>query len=89
MPAITIFGGIYCHGDEVARVVAEALQYEIVRDRDLIFEASKRYNVAEEKFLKAVVGKMSVFNKFTRERERCIAYLQCVLADAFKRGMRR
>ena len=86
MPAITIFGSIFCHGDEVARLVAESLQYEMVRDRDLIFEASKRYNVAEKRFLKAVVGKTSVFNRFTHERERCIAYLKCVLADGFKRG---
>lgn len=86
MSTITVFCGLYCHGDQVAREVAESLEYEIVRDQDLVFEASKRFNIAENKFVRAMVGKTSVFNKFTHERQRCIAYLKCVLADAMKRG---
>jgi len=86
--AITVFGGIYCRGDEIARAVAESLQYEVVRDEDLIFETSKRFNIAEEKFIKAVVGKTSVYNEFTHERQRYIAFLNSFLADAVKRGKR-
>jgi CheY-like chemotaxis protein len=76
---------MYCHAEEVARKVAESLKYEMVRDQDVISETSKRFNVAEKKLVKAIVGKTSVFNKFTHERQRCIAYLKSVLADTFKK----
>ena len=49
MPVITIFGGIFCRADAVAQAVANAVQYEIVGDRDLIFEASERFNIAENR----------------------------------------
>jgi len=83
--AITLFSGIYCHGEEIARKVAESLGYEIVQDQDLISEASKRFHIAEDKFFRAMVGKTSVFNNFTHERQRCIAYLKSVVADSLKR----
>jgi len=85
MSTIMIFSGVYCHEEKVARKVAESLGYEIMRDQDLITEASKRFHLAEEKFQRAISGKTSVFNKFTHERDRCIAYLKSVLADVLKR----
>ena len=84
--AITIFAGIYCHGEDVAKEVAKSLEYEIIRDQDLISEASKRFHMPENKFVRAMSGKTSVFNRFTHERQRCVACLKCVLADTFKRG---
>ena len=85
MSTITIFSGVYCHGEQIASNVAASLGYKILRDQDLISEASKRFHLHEDKFHRAISGKTSVFNKFTHERDRCIAYLKSVLADVLKR----
>jgi two-component system response regulator CpxR len=84
MSTITVFSGVYCHGEQIAGNVAASLGYEIVRDQDLISGASKRFDLPEDKFHRAISGKTSVFNKFTHERDRCIAYLKSVLADVLK-----
>jgi two-component system response regulator CpxR len=83
---ITVFSGTCCHAEDVAREVAHSLDYEIVRDQDLVSETTKRFDMPDSKLVRAMVGKTSVFNKFTHERERCIAYLKCVLADNLRRG---
>jgi CheY-like chemotaxis protein len=84
--AITLFAGIHCRGEDVAAEVAKALDYGVIRDQELIAQASKRFNIPENKFFRAIVGKTSVFNRFTHERQRCVACLKSVLADTFKRG---
>ena len=88
MSAISIFAGIYCRGNDVAGEVAKALDYEVIGDQDLISQAGSRFSLPEKKFARAIVGKTSVFNRFTHERQRCVAYLRCILAEALKKDNR-
>ncbi len=81
MPVITLFSGSYCSGEDVARKVVEALGYKLVDDQALVDEAGKRFKIDAGKLLKAMTGKASVFNKFTHEKERSLAYLQMAMAD--------
>ncbi len=86
MPVIALFSGTHCHGEEVARKVAEALCYQVIIDQALIAEAAKRFQMEEAKLARAMFSKASIFNKFTHEKERCLACLKNALADFFGAG---
>ncbi len=88
MSSISIFSGTFCHGDEVVGGVAGSLGCELVGDQDITSEASRRFQISEEKFQNALSGEASRFKRFTREKERCIAYLKLVLADMLRNDNR-
>ncbi|GAB6058374.1 response regulator [Desulfonatronum parangueonense] len=80
MPIITLVSVAYCGEEEVARALAAELSLRIVEDKEIIAEASAKYAIKENKFYQALFGKPSVFNVFTRDRERCISCYKAVLA---------
>ena len=80
MAIITIFSGSYCDGEEIARQVAERLGYERIENK-LLTETSRRFRVSEDKLSRAMTGPLPVFNRFTRDREKYVAYLKAVLAE--------
>ena len=84
MSVITLFSGSYCNGDEVARKVVEMSGYTLMNDEALIAEASTQFGMDEGKLTKALMGKTSVFNKFTHERERSLACMKMTLAQILK-----
>jgi len=86
MPSITIFTGACRYEEGVSFRVAEFLGFKLIDDQALISEASKRFQLPVNKFQNALAGKTSVFNKFTHEKERSIAYLKLLLADHLKKG---
>ena len=84
MSVITLFSGSYCNGDEVARKVVEMSGYTLMNEEALIAEASTQFGMDEGKLTKALMGKTSVFNKFTHERERSLACMKMTLAQILK-----
>lgn len=80
MPILTMYSAAYCQEQEVARAVAEALSLKLLEDRRIISEAASTYGLSENKFYRALFGKPSVFNVFTRERERCASCYKAVVA---------
>lgn len=84
MSVITLFSGSYCYGEEVARKVAETLGYTLIDDRTLIAETGKRFQIEEDKLFRVLMGKTSIFNKFTHEKERSLACMKVVAADFMK-----
>ena len=80
MPTLTIHSLSYCQEQEVARAVAAALSLKVLEDRRIIAEAASTYGLSENKFYRALFGKPSVFNTFTRERERCVSCYKAVVA---------
>jgi len=85
MSVIVLFSGSFCHGDEVGRVLSEKTGYELLDDQTLIRDTARRFNIDEGKVAKALMGKASIFNKFTHEKERCLAGLKVVLGDALQK----
>jgi CheY-like chemotaxis protein len=55
--------------------------YRIVGDEEVASAASRQSGLGQGKIAKAFGGKASVFNSFTHERERSIAYLKLALAE--------
>ncbi len=81
MPIISLVHGSHCHGEAIGRAVVQDLGAAWVEDGDLVAETARRFGVAEERLRRTLEGRVSVFNPFTRERERHLAGLRGVVAD--------
>jgi len=81
MPIITIFSGGFCQESPVVREVIARTGYRSIRDDEIVAEASRRSTMAESKIKRAFSARTSVFNKFTLEKERSLAYIKLALAD--------
>ncbi len=85
MSSIIIFSGAFCHGEELARRLTQALGLDLIVDQTVISEANKRFQTSEKTFHWALSGETSVFNRFTHEKERSIVSLKLVLADMLRK----
>jgi len=79
---ITLFSGAYCNAERIVQEVVDSTGYRVLTDEDLVAAAVLKSNLDAEKIRRAFESKTSVFNKFTHEKERSIAYLKLALADA-------
>jgi len=80
MSALTVFGGNYCRKEIIVEMVAKKAGYQILRDRDLVEKAAELSGITEKKIQRVFSDKVSVFNKFTHEKERSQAYLRLAAA---------
>ena len=80
MAIITVSRGSYSKGREVAEGVAGRLDYRLT-SRDVLLEASDRFNVPEFKLASAIHDAPSLLNRFTHFRQCYLAYIQSALAD--------
>lgn len=80
MPVLTLFSGVFCNEGLVIEAVVTDTKLRLLTDRMIASEASKLSGIAEDKIVRAFSGKTSLFNKFTHEKERAIAYLRLALA---------
>jgi cytidylate kinase len=78
MSIITISRGSYSHGKEVAEKLARTLGYECI-SREVLLEASEQFNIPEIRLLRAVHDAPSLFERFSRGKDRYVAYLQAAL----------
>ena len=85
MATITIFSGAFCRGDQVAEFLSQTYGLELVLDEAVTLEASKRFQISQDKFHCALSGETSVFNRFTHEKERCLAHVKGVLSGMLAR----
>ncbi|MGD8648426.1 MAG: cytidylate kinase family protein, partial [Desulfobacterales bacterium] len=81
MPIISIFSGGFCQESTVIGEVLARTGYKRISDDEIVAEASRRSTLAEGKLKRAFSSKTSVFNKFTLEKERSLAYLKLAVAD--------
>jgi len=79
MAIISIFGGSFCRGDEIAEKTTAALGYRRIDDL-LVKETSTEFGIPGKKLQHTLQGDVSALNKITREREKNIASLRVVLA---------
>lgn len=81
MSIISVISGTYCHEDDVIRGVTDQTDLQLVTDQDLIIRAAENSGMSAAAIAKAFSAKRSVFNSFTRERERTIACLKVAVAE--------
>jgi CheY-like chemotaxis protein/cytidylate kinase len=81
MPIITIFSGGFCQEIPIVREVIARTGYGQINDDDIVAEAGRRSAMPENKLKKAFSARSSVFNKFTLEKERSLAYIRHAVAE--------
>ncbi len=77
---ITIFPGAFCNEDIVLRELTERSGYRWITDTDVTEQAAKLSGMDAARIARAFAAKTSVFNKFTHEKERAIAFLKLAMA---------
>lgn len=84
MSVITISRGLHSGGEEVARKVAQRLNYECVA-QDTIKETSQSFNIPESKLIRAIHDAPSVIDHLIYGKEKYLAYVQ----DAFVKHIKK
>ena len=81
MPVITMFSGTFCRKEAVVRELIERTGYQPVTDDQVVERAAALSGWTNKKLLAAFEAKTSVFNKFTHEKERSVAWLRLAVAE--------
>ncbi|MBU1071883.1 cytidylate kinase-like family protein, partial [bacterium] len=84
MAIISIFSGVYCHGEAIADAVCRRLGWDRIDD-ELLDLASGRSGVSADRLASVMYGPPPFFNRLTREREKNLASLRCALAELVQR----
>ena len=86
MSVITVFNALYCNEDLIIQQLIEKTGYRLVNDTEVVALASKLSGIAPERITRAFTAKASLFNPFTHEKERSIAYLRLAVAEILPQG---
>jgi len=78
MTIVTISRGSYSMGKVVAERLARRLEFECV-SRDILLEASDKFNIPEIKLVNAIIDVPSFLNRFAHSQHNYIAYIQSAL----------
>jgi len=81
MPTIALFSSTFTNEAEIIGELSTLTGSQVISDKDIIIDASSKYTIDKNKLEQTLYAKMSVFNQFTLEKERCLAYLKSSLAD--------
>jgi len=84
MSSIALFNTIFVEEKKVREQLAAATGFNVIQDASIVKEVSQEYSISKDKVERTISGPLSVFNKFTLERERITAYLKAVMADHLK-----
>lgn len=82
MSIVTLASDSWSRGAEVARKSAEALDYRLLVDDEMLTEAARRHGVQEGRLRQALFDPPSLLGMSRARRLRNIAYLQATVADA-------
>ncbi|MGD8227061.1 MAG: cytidylate kinase-like family protein [Desulfobacteraceae bacterium] len=84
MGIITISRGSYQSGREIAERTAQRLRYDCI-SREVLLKASEDFDIPEVKLTQAIEDAPSFLDRFTRGKEKYIAYIQAALLNHLKR----
>lgn len=79
MSAIRIFSGIFCQESAVIGEISKHIHFDLITD-DQVVEKAARLSGLSPRQIKRAFAVSSIFNSFTFEKERAIAYLRLALA---------
>jgi CheY-like chemotaxis protein len=76
MPVLLLFSAPYAHGEQLATQWSRTAKYRLVQTEELLDLTEKSYGLSQAKLGRALSGSPSVFNAFTQEKEKAVAYLR-------------
>lgn len=82
MSSISVFYGEFCRAESVVRELFDRNDYHLVTDENILETAAELSGIEPSRLKNAFSDSTSVFNKFTHERERALAFIRLVLAEA-------
>ncbi|MFO7965946.1 MAG: cytidylate kinase-like family protein [Desulfobacterales bacterium] len=85
MAIITISRGSFTKGMEIAEAVARQLDYDCV-SREVILNASDRFNIPEIKLKKAIHDAPSILDRFSHGKTAFISFYQSALTRRVQKG---
>ncbi|MCF8077889.1 MAG: response regulator, partial [Desulfobacterales bacterium] len=80
MPVITIFSGTFCQKEAVVEQLIDRTGYRPITDESVVARAAALSNWEKKKLSAGFEPKTSVFNKFTHEKERSLAWIRLAVA---------
>jgi len=81
MSLISLFSGSHCNEQAVVQNLIDHTGYRLVSDEAVTASAAQLSGLGAGKIARAFTGKASMFNSFTHEKERSIAFLKLALAE--------
>lgn len=81
MSIIALFSGTFCNEGPFRDDLLKSTGFTLVSQASLIEEAAQRSGIAAGKIETTFSTKTSIFNKFTHEKERSLAYVKIALAE--------
>ncbi len=84
MGIIAISRGSYKRGREIAEKTAQTLGYDCI-SREVLLKASEDFDIPEIKLIQTIEDAPSFLDRFTRGKEKYIAYIQAALLNHVKR----
>jgi len=86
MSVITVFNALYCNEELIVPQLVAKTGYRLVGDSDIVALAGKLSGIAPDRVSRAFSAKTSLFNPFTHEKERSLAYLRQAVAETLAEG---
>ncbi len=86
MSVITVFNALYCNEDLIVAQLIDKTGYRLINDQEVVALAGKLSGIPSERIARAFTAKTSLFNPFTHEKERSIAYLRLAVAEILPQG---
>ena len=81
MTSMGIFSAAYCNAESLVDRLARSNSLTVISDADVVHRGSKTSGLSETALRKAFSGRSSLFNRFTFEKERSIAFLRHALCE--------
>lgn len=81
MPIVSIFSGSFSSADEITERLQKKSGLPVITDADIVKKASLHSEIPEKRLSRCFSARTSVFNPFTHEFERSLAWLKRALAE--------
>jgi len=86
MSVITVFNALHCNEEQIVPQLVAKTGYRRIDDNEIVALASTLSGIAPDRVSRAFGAKTSLFNPFTHEKERSIAYLRQAVAEILAEG---
>ena len=86
MSVITVFNALYCNDEAIIHGLVHETGYRRVDDPEVIARAASLSGLSTDRVGRAFAAKASLFNPFTHEKEKSVAYLRLAVAEILGEG---
>ncbi|WP_028318251.1 response regulator [Desulfobulbus elongatus] len=86
MSVITVFNALHCNEEQIVPRLVDTTGYRLVGDGEIAALAGKMSGIPAERVSRAFAAKTSLFNPFTHEKERSVAYMRQAVAEMLVEG---